>query len=544
MQKREGFLRLLFFRMECGGLFMKRFSALAVISLACADMANAQGRPLDWSSFGNDAQRTGWEKSDTRITKENVKDFQLVLRRKLENKQTLTPPVVIGLLISYRGFKELAFVAGSSDNMWAIDADMDRIFWKKHFEYSSDKPKPAASALCPGGLTAFPSLTPPINFSAARPARAPGAAAPPAAAPVPGSTTGVRGILGGTGFGAARPAFAVSSDGKLHVMNTSTGDDVAPAISFLPASAKASTLTVHDGTVYTTTSSSCGAASNGVHAIDLTLPDPKVATFELNGGDVSGVGGTALGTDGTVYVQTGPGPLDPASNKWSNTVLALSPKELKLKQYFTGNTGSNTKKTQNLNATTPVVFPWNGRDLIVSAGQDGGLYLLDSQSLGGEDHKTPLYQTAPLASAPNGIYGGLSTWLDQDGTRWVLAPVWGPANPQLKSLATNGAAPNGSIIAFKLEERDGKPVLTPAWVSRDLSSPVPPVITSGIVFALSTGNHATLYALDATTGKELYSTGNQVKTPANLTGMTVANGRVYFTTTDSTLYAFGIFLER
>src|SRR5947209_9298729 len=116
-------------------------------------MANAQGRPLDWSSFGNDAQRTGWEKSDIRITKENVKDFQLVLKRKLENKQTLTPPVVIGLLISYRGFKELAFVAGSSDNMWAIDADMDRIFWKKHFEYSSDKLKPAASAVCPGGLT-------------------------------------------------------------------------------------------------------------------------------------------------------------------------------------------------------------------------------------------------------------------------------------------------------------------------------------------------------------------------------------------------------
>jgi outer membrane protein assembly factor BamB len=318
---------------------------------------------------------------------------------------------------------------------------------------------------------------------------------------------------------------------------------VAPAISFLPASAKASTLTVHDGTVYTTTSSSCGAAPNAVWAVDLTVPDPKVATFELNGGDVSGLGGAALGTDGTVYVQTGPGPLDPAANKWSNTVLALTPKELKLKQYFTGNTGSITKKTQNLNATTPVVFPWNGRDLIVSTGQDGGLYLLDSQSLGGEDHKTPLYQTAPLTSAPNGIYGGLSTWLDPDGTRWVLAPVWGPANPQLKSLAT-GAAPNGSIIAFKLEERDGKPVLTPAWVSRDLSSPVPPAITSGIVFALSTGNHATLYALDATTGKELYSTGNQVKTPANLTGMTVANGRVYFTTTDSTLYAFGIFLER
>ena len=78
---------------------------------------------------------------------------------------------------------------------------------------------------------------------------------------------------------------------------------------------------------------------------------------------------------------------------------------------------------------------------------------------------------------------------------------------------------------------------------------------SGVVFALSAGEytrderpkgatHATLYALDSATGKELYSTGDQVTAPGNLTGMTIANGRVYFTTNDGTLYAFGIFLER
>ena len=40
---------------------------------------------------------------------------------------------------------------------------------------------------------------------------------------------------------------------------------------------------------------------------------------------------------------------------------------------------------------------------------------------------------------------------------------------------------------FKVQDRDGKRTLEPAWVSRDLQSPVPPVIANGVVFALSAG---------------------------------------------------------
>ena len=190
---------------------------------------------------------------------------------------------------------------------------------------------------------------------------------------------------------------------------------------------------------------------------------------------------------------------------------------------------------------TPVVFDYKGRDRIVSGGSDGRLHLLDSESV-----KTALHSTAALSSG-GGVWGGLSSWEDADGVRWVAAPVWGALNPELKAPVANGPAPNGSVVAFRVEEQGGKPVLTPVWVSRDLSSPVPPVITSGVVFALSTGaknkGRATLYALDSATGKEMYSTGDQVTAPANLTGLTLANGRVFFTTADSTLYAFGIFLE-
>jgi outer membrane protein assembly factor BamB len=234
-------------------------------------------------------------------------------------------------------------------------------------------------------------------------------------------------------------------------------------------------------------------------------------------------------------------------------LLALSPKHLELKQYFSIS-GAPETAMDSLNVTAPVVFAYQGRDLIASAGADGRLYLLDSKSVGGDDHKTPLAQTPPVASKGGGIWGGLSSWLDTDGTRWILAPVWGPVNPALNAPGS-GSAPHGSIVAFKVEDKGGKTVLTPGWVSRDMRSPEPPVITGGVVFALSAGDygnderpkgsgHAILYALDAVTGSEMYSTADQVMAPGNLTGVTVANGRVFFTTVDNTLYAFGIYLER
>lgn len=593
---------------------MKHVASLITVFSLFSSIALPQGRPLDWPTYGGDARRTGWQRSDLRITKDNVKDFQLVLKRKLEGTETgphsLTPPVIIGLLISYKGFKELGFVANSAGDLWSIDVDLNRQFWKKRFESGAAK---GGSGLC-AAVASIPALTPPVTFGGVRrrppvpggtntpspglpptpagqtteraantgginspspglpptpagqtteraantgAARIPTPVPGPAPGPAPGSGTTQRPArLGGMGFGAPRPIYVVAGDGKVRQVNTSDGSDQFPPLDFLPANAKASTLTLHDNVIYTITRGNCGGAQDGVYAIDLAEENPRVASFPLNGADAEGLGGFAVGNDGTIYVQTGPGQSDPGSNKWSNTLLALSAKDLKLKGHFTVESGSDVKGVSGLNAPTPVVFEYKGQDHIVSAGRDGRLYLFDSQSVGGADHKSALHQTAPLSSAGGGVWGGLSTW-EENGVRWVAAPIWGAANPELKIAGSNGAASNGSIVAFKVEEQGGKLALKPGWISRDLHSPVPPVITSGIVFALSTGGYtqqgtalkaknggrATLYALDAATGKEMYSTGDQVTAPGNLTGLTVANGRVFFTTADGTLYGFGIFLE-
>ncbi len=99
-----------------------------------------------------------------------------------------------------------------------------------------------------------------------------------------------------------------------------------------------------------------------------------------------------------------------------NSVLALTSKELKLKDYFTAPEGGSA---------TPLVFTYKERQMIASAGNDGRVYLLDSQSLGGSDHKTPLASSAPLLSEKRAIIG-LSSWEDTSGGRFIAATISGP----------------------------------------------------------------------------------------------------------------------
>jgi len=552
-------------KMQLWRLIMRNFFAL-VVGLGGAWVANAQlGRAIDVWTYGGDAQRTGFVKTDGRFTKDDVKNFQMVWKVKLEDQpkglRSLTPPAMIGILISYRGFKELAFIGGSSDNFYAINSDVGKLFFHRPLTYSSEIPKIGeASGPCGGAVTVMAMLKPNATSGGGR-GRGPGGPPPP-----PPASLAARGGAGG--FGGSRPVWALSSDGRLHWLNTANGDDSGTPVKFLPPNARASSLNMADNVIYTTTNQGCGGVPNAVWAIDLNGSEGVVKSFASNGGGFWGIGGVALGADGTVYAQTGDGPLDPASHKWSHTLLALNAKDLTLKQYFTPpNPASAAGKNVGMNSTTPLVFTYKGRETIVASG-NGRLYLLDGQAVGGSDHHTFLSRTAPVAdtgSTDHGIWGGLSTWEDADGTRWVLAPVWGPVSADLRPAASNGGAPNGAIVAFKVEEQDGKPVLTPAWVSRDMSSPEPPAIANGVVFAVSAGEytrqvkeswggytaderpktaaHATLYALDAVTGKELFSSKNSITAPAALTGLTFANGRVFFGATDSTFYAFGLYME-
>ncbi|MFZ0589593.1 MAG: hypothetical protein WAM39_03865 [Bryobacteraceae bacterium] len=522
---------------------MRRIFQLAAIVLGCACAASAQlGRTTDWWTYAGDAQRTGWGKNEQRFTKEEVKNFQFLWKRKLDNgaagPNKLLAPVILGNLIGYKGFKELAFVAGSSDNLWSIDSDLDRMYWQKHFETSSRVKLADGESSCPAELTAMPALPPPVVFRRS-------------STPRRGANTGANRMRD---LFAPKPVYVLSSDGTLHRLNQQDGAETGTPIDFVPPGSNARSLNIAESIVYTATGRGCRNAPSAVWAIDLDDSPPKAHSFVLKGTEIKGIGGVALGHDGIVYIQTGDGMFDPASNEYANSLLALTPKDLKLKYYFSLPNAGAAKKDVDMNVSTPVIFSYKDRDLIVTAGKDARLYLLDSKPPASGDRMTVLYRTPPISSgdensARHGIWGSLSSWEDTDGTRYVFAPVWGPPPSGLTVPVNHGETPSGFIIAFKLQEQDGKPMLAPAWISRDMSCPVPPVIAQGVVFALSNGDvsrkaaHATLYGLDAVTGEEIYSTGNQVTVPGSLTGLSIANGRLYFTTIDNTINVFGKYLE-
>ncbi len=58
-------------------------NALIAFPWILTAVVTAQPRPANWPTYGADAQRSGWEKADARISKETVKDLQLLWKMKL-----------------------------------------------------------------------------------------------------------------------------------------------------------------------------------------------------------------------------------------------------------------------------------------------------------------------------------------------------------------------------------------------------------------------------------------------------------------------------
>ncbi len=508
----------------------------------------------DWLTFGGDPQRSGWAKEETSLTEDNVKNLQLEWKVKFENEprelNSLTVPLIIDKLITPRGFKEYVIVAGASDNLYAVDSDTGKIAWQKHFTTETTAPARTPFWLCPNALNATPVIQ-----------------------------------VGGVG----RTVYAISTDGRLHALNVNNGEDRFPPKQFVPPYSKPWSMIVMNapsspgrsapggppapsGTLYTSTSQGCGGAKSGVWSMDLGSPDKKVEFFQADtaGAGIWGRGGPLIGADGRVYAETGDGPYDAAAGKYADTFLALTPRDLKLTDYYTpANRDWITRRDLDMGNITPVIFSFKGRELMVGSGKEGVLYLLDTKSLGGDNHRkplfrSPLYTNEDVDFAGRGFWGAFASWEDEKGERWVYAPAWGPAHSKAPAFpVTNGAAPNGSIMAFKVEEKNGQPVLTPAWMSRDMNVPEPPVIANGVVFAVSSGEYvrqakesgalfsskeraelavgnAILYAFDAATGKELFSSGKTMPSFTHFGGVAIANGRLYVTTYDSTLYAFSV----
>jgi hypothetical protein len=540
-------------------------------------LLGAEARGGEWTTSAGDAQRTSWVRADALLTKDAVLEgqFRFLWKMKLDNESrgrgSLTEPILLDRLIGYRGFKALGFVGGSADRLFAVDTDLARPYWTTHVTYAAATGgQPPSSSECPGGLVATPSRRTPLLRSAFEGDGDGGGAAAKSSVGEPGKGAAVlsemlrsadgsaakrdvtpppvpTGKVAPIPFGGVDPLYVMGSDGLLRTLRVSDGTMTDPMVPFLPPNARPSSLTYIDGVVYTSTSHGCGAAPNGVWALDLTANN-TVTTWGTGGAHVAGSAGPTFGTDGTIYVAMSADTATPPS-PYASRVVALDPATLRPKDWL-------ATDGADFNAS-PVVFKHKDRELVAVSGNDGRLYLLDTGSLGGADHRTPLHVTAKYSSAGPG--GGLATWEDDAGTRWIAASVVGGEAPGLK-FTSNGRAPAGSIVAFTLVDADGRLTLAPAWRSSNLVSPLPPLVVKGMVLAVSSGEHRTgpanlgaaqrrqrseparLYVLDAASGKPLWNSGTTITSTARAR-IAAAAGQVYLVTDDSHLYAFGIPME-
>jgi hypothetical protein len=531
-----------------------RLSGCALVAvLAGAPAALAQGRGgAAWTTVGSDAQRTASVRADAKISVESMQKpgFQFLWKRKLDNQpaqlNSLTQPLILPNIIAYKGFKALVFVGGSSDVVYSIDYELNREFWHQPLSTASKVPGTPA---CPGGLTAITRIT---------------EVAPPAPAARGARGGGGGGFAGAGGRGPQIPGgrdasanvFAISSGGLIHIMNPQVGTDQIPPVKFLKPNAKVVGSVLVDNFLYAATTASCGGNANGVYGVDLaTEPgavismsapatEKTIVSWDAKGASIAGNAAPTFGTDGTIYVATGGG-----SSPVANAVVSLESKTLNQKDWFSAGTPF---------VSHPVVFQYKGKDLVVAANADGRLYVLDSASIGGTDHKTPVSRSTPvIGGTPETV--GLATWQDAAGTRWLLATSGGPARADTKFAMNNGAVSKGALVAFTVVDENGVPSLAPQWASRDLVSPVTPAVVNGVVFALASGESmekgtaaqrakksspAVLYALDGATGKELWTSGTTITSFVHGVGPSAGDGQVYVVTYDGTLYAFGVPMER
>ena len=518
-------------------------------------ISQPEGAPArDWLTWGYDAERTGWNRGETGLTPANVSGLKLLWDAKVGtvpqdvSVATLTSPVVMENVATPQGHKTVLFTIGADSSFFAIDADSGKILWQKKYP-DAIPPMRKANSNCPNTEQATPTIDK------------------------------ARGIV-----------FFTTSDGKLHGLAVGTGAEKMKPQDMVAPYSRNWSLNFVNNVVYTAAGRGCGNGepfeAGNVSAMDVSdLAHPQLSRFTTGHARPAGPwgrGGPVWGPKG-VYVQTADGPYDPGAGIYGNAAVAVSPKAYGLADSFspTNNAFLNMKDL-DFGSGSPVIFPLGKRTLLATGGKEGYVYVLDANNLGGADHnkpffKSPRYGNDEQTYAGHGIWGGLSSALNAAGERMIYVPLLGPlAKDAPKFQYTNGDITHGAVMAFRVLPQGDGITLDPLWTSPDLAVTDSVAVANGVVYAVQTGEQTiqhpdnpeghgravagghmltqdelskfrstgvaqfTLYALDAETGKPLYSSQNALPSFTHFTETVVAVDKVFLVSHEAHVYAFGL----
>jgi hypothetical protein len=503
----------------------------------------------DVLTYHNDSMRTGQNLTETVLTPGNVSSSGFGLLRMLAADGSVdATPLVVSKLTIANALHNVVYVATENDSVYAYDADSGQLLKKVSLL--------GANETASDDLNCW-TYSPEIGITAT---------------PVIDRSAGPNGTM----F-----LVAMSKDGsgnhyqRLHALDLATlADRITPVViqASFPGTAygangevsfdaslytERGALLLSQGQIFTAWASHCDSGNYTGWIIaysESTLTRTQVINLTPNGtqGAIWDVGGIAADGSGGLYTLLGNGLFDttlnsgnfPARGDYGNSAVRMdmSGGSLAVTDYFSSwDTTAQSVANVDLGSGSPLLIPdqvdatGTTRHLMLAAGKDHNLYLLDRDDMGRYNGNAgtsvdTIYQELPAAlpqalfSAPV-YFNGSIYFADSGGTlkQYALAAARLPTTPNSQSstvFAYPGASPSvsasgsGNAIVWAAESHAGSPAVLHAYNPANLA----------IEFYDST---------QAPGGRDAFGTGNKFITPVT------ANGKV-FIGTPSGVAVFGL----
>jgi hypothetical protein len=492
-------------------------------------------RGVDVTTYKNDLNRSGQNLSESTLTLANVTSSSFGLLRLLPvDGRVDAQPLYLSALGATGGTFNTVFVATEHDSVYAFDSDSGAVLW--HVSLLGTGEMPSDNRGCS-------QVTPEIGITAT---------------PVIDRTAGAHGTI----YVVAMSIDAGSNyHQRLHALDVATGAELLSGPIEISASFAGTATSLFDaksyeeraalllanGTIYTSWTSHCDIAPYGGWIISYaqsTLTRNGVLNIAANSSSGPAIwmagGGPAVDAAGNIYVLSANGAFEttmdaqgfPSGQDYGNSFLKISSVSagFHVQDYFTmSNEVAESNADLDLGSGGEMLLPdlmdsANAvRHLMVGAGKDGNIYVVDRDSMGKFNAGTNKNYQTLNGALPGGIwstpayFNGAVYYGDVSGTlkAFTISSAKLSAAPQSQSSAQftyPGTAPSVSALGA----------------------------ANGIVWAHENTNPAVLHAYDAANlAHELYNSsqaaanrdqfgaGNKYITP------TVADGKVFVGTTNA-----------
>jgi outer membrane protein assembly factor BamB len=445
----------------------------------------------DWTTFGFDAQRTGYNPAETALGVGNVGKLRQLWATDVGGL-VLTQPTVATGVATAGGPRDLVYVGLLTGNFLALDRATGAVVWQKAI--------PSISTSCedfpPGGV----------------------------------------GIVGTPTLDRSRHAiYLAAANGQLHALDEATGAELpgwpVSVVTDGAVDVVYGSPTLAGGSLYVETAGLCddGPYHGRVVRVDAATPRVTgrwftvVAKGKPFGGGVWGPGGVSADS-GSIYAATGNSIGQPENAGDAEAVVRLSP-DLKP---LAADKPSLTGEDLDFGAT-PLLYRAKGCPAQLAAmNKSGALFVYDRGKIGKGSRQR--IQMADIGRGELGEFIGEPAYDPVDRLLLVKNP----------SPSSEGTYQSG-LVALKVQDDC---TLAPAWQRPFAFKPggrvrsIPPVVANGVVYG-ARERPPGIEAVAAVTGARLWGSGKWLRS-AVLASPTVVDGRLFVAASDGKLHAFGL----